>query len=836
MGTKTNLRALRKSLPVILSVIILLSIMLIPVSITYADTDFEPRRIRIDNNNQFVVGHENDPQRIWINGVNTPWDSWDDFGGNFRPEFWDNHFRVLRENGVNSSRVWISGRNNHDAIQITTNGTITGTTSLFWEHLDEFFEIAKRHEIYIMATLISFDHFETYDGDWSWMGRPHPHESWRRMIQTEQSINSFVEHYTLPFVLRYRDNPFLWSIDIVNEPDWAYERAHIAASWEDFSHFIARNAAAIRENSDILVTVGMAFSKYNSVYLEGNVISDDALQAQYNNPNAVLDFWSPHYYDWVGEWFGVPFNRTPHGQLHQNGWGLCPSKPALIGETNERQGGGGTLIGFQRWGGTGTPFTPSGATFNLSQAYTYAFNHGWQGVMAWTSNGVDGYGTIDPVLGMDANVATATNHFYSLQPELVFPVIDNIFVTCPDCNLHEDDCTCLVACVECGFSDCICSFPTTFVLIFAEVSPCAECGVLKLWKVTQLNQTDNFGNTIATNERRVAKRSADGELLGAICSSAHSFSQASSDSVPANVLEVNRFTEESDEAGPMSAVLSASADRTGSIIERTISSSWLYHYFLEMTPPSDGNTYVFNLTSGSGFNWSTPPGGPILTIPSNAVINANYSFHINNTGAPAGSILTVRNYGTIVFSGIQSSLNPLAILDNRGQIVMSGEVFLIQDGANPAGSILNNSGSIIVESGSQLINHRTINNTGTITGGGQFTNTGNFNCDCTNISCLICDNSCNGCDDCDCPICDNSCDDCDCPVCDNSCDDCDCPVCDNSCDDCDCPVCDNSCDDCDCPICDNSCDDCDCPICDNSCADCDCPICDNSCADCDCPI
>ena len=368
-----------------------------PVITSIHSTTVYPWRIRIDGN-YFVVGDDN-PQRIWINGVNTPWNHWNDFSGNnFDYEWWDRHFAALRANGVNASRVWISCTNNYGRgnqhgqvpiFDIDENGMISGISERHWEHLDSFFGIAERHGIYIMATLLSFDHFRYNE----WHNRD-PYR-WRKMLQSEETINAFIEHYTIPFVERYRDNPFLWSIDLMNEPDWVYEE-HGHILWEDISLFFARNTAAIRQNSDILVTVGMAFSKYNSDYLnegyEGNKISDAFLQSLYNNPYAALDFWSPHYYDWVGQWFGHPFTSSPFGQRSAGGWGLCPSKPALIGETS----------------GHGT------AGFTLIEDYINAFNNGWQGVMAWTSNGVDDHGNFEDII-------LATNYFATLHPGLVFP-------------------------------------------------------------------------------------------------------------------------------------------------------------------------------------------------------------------------------------------------------------------------------------------------------------------------------------------------------------------------------------------------------------------------------
>jgi hypothetical protein len=353
----------------------------------------ESYRISIKDN-RFVV---NGNLPLWINGTNTPWDRWDDFGGGYDENFWNEHFAALVENGVNASRVWISCRNNFDVIKIGEDGMITGVGDKFWTDLDSFFEIAERHGIYIMATLLSFDHFKEYTGDWGWMGRPHPHEAWRLMLQSEETINSFIEHYTIPFVERYRDNPFLWSIDLMNEPDWVHENRDCGRmKWEDISHFFARNAAVINELApEILVTVGMAFPKYNADGrgYDGNKVSDEFLQGLYNNPNAYLDFWSPHFYDWVNEWFGHPFTSKPYGSRRDGGWGLCDSKPAIIAETSAHGSEGFTLI----------------------EDYVNAFNNGWQGVMGWTSNGVDNHGSFEEQV-------TAARHMYELYPELIFPL------------------------------------------------------------------------------------------------------------------------------------------------------------------------------------------------------------------------------------------------------------------------------------------------------------------------------------------------------------------------------------------------------------------------------
>jgi endoglucanase len=129
----------------------------------------------------------------------------------------------------------------------------------------------------------------------------------------------------------------------------------------------------------------------------------------------------------VGQWFGHPFTRSPFGDVNSGtGWGLCPSKPALIGET----GANGTIArSATRSAATNWEFPElvPRQTFTLAQDYENAFNNGWQGVMGWTSNRVDNYGTpIGPnPTGslMLTEVSAASNAFRNARPHLVFPNI-----------------------------------------------------------------------------------------------------------------------------------------------------------------------------------------------------------------------------------------------------------------------------------------------------------------------------------------------------------------------------------------------------------------------------
>ena len=185
---------------------------------------------------QFMAG----TNRLWINGVNTPWHRWNDFGGQFDPDWWDQHLEQLHQSSINATRVWISC-NGETGININSEGYVSGCTAAFWRHLDTLFRLARQRQVYIKATLISFDHFSN----------SHRHHlDWRRMLTDSGKIDSMVTNYVVPFVVRYRDNPWLWCIDLCNEPDWIYENDRCGKiPWEWFQTYVAKAAAAIHANS-----------------------------------------------------------------------------------------------------------------------------------------------------------------------------------------------------------------------------------------------------------------------------------------------------------------------------------------------------------------------------------------------------------------------------------------------------------------------------------------------------------------------------------------------------------------------------------------------------------
>lgn len=331
------------------------------------------RRVTVEGTSFKVEGKE-----LWFNGVNTPWDNWNDFGGEYDAQFWDEHFAQLHDKGINASRVWISC-NGEVGVKIKEGGSVTGLKDKMWEDLDSFFQIAKKHEIYIMATLMSFDHCKDSNSK---------HQRWRTMLQSEEMSQTYVDNYVIPFVKRYDDNDYLFSVDLCNEPDWIVENPECGQlQWQDLSRFFAQCAVGVHQNSDVLVTVGMGMVKYNSDNYSGNYVSDKVLKG-FAGEDAFLDYYSPHFYEWqVANW-GNAFEKSPKD------FGMPVDRPVVLGECPAE--------GLKN------------AKKPLTQCTDSAYSKGWQGVFAWTSNGVDDCGGFD-------QVSASAEQMYQKIPELIFP-------------------------------------------------------------------------------------------------------------------------------------------------------------------------------------------------------------------------------------------------------------------------------------------------------------------------------------------------------------------------------------------------------------------------------
>ncbi len=354
-------------------------------AVEFKTTTDGSKRIKV-NGTDFEVGGK----RLWVNGANAPWIKWNDFGGSFSFMEWNDHFRELHENGINCARVWISC-NGEVGMDIDDEGHFKGATEQHWKDLAELFSIAEANQVYIMATVQSFDH---YKDDENVDDSQEKFAAWRELITDGSKTDAYINNYIIPLVEKFGSSDYFWSVDLCNEPDWVYENSECGKlDWVDLSSYYAKAAAAIHEHSDVLVTVGMGMPKYNSDKINGNKISNEYLSSlipdgsDYNKDKAFVDFYSTHWYPWEeGSGMGNPFKQSPEE------FGLDTDRPTVIGEC---------------------PGTPQKMT--LQEEYESAYSLGYDGVMAWKTSGQDdGNGLLD-------DIAPATKEIMQAHKDEVFP-------------------------------------------------------------------------------------------------------------------------------------------------------------------------------------------------------------------------------------------------------------------------------------------------------------------------------------------------------------------------------------------------------------------------------
>ncbi|MBQ8175486.1 MAG: cellulase family glycosylhydrolase, partial [Oscillospiraceae bacterium] len=298
-----------------------------------------------------------------------------------QPEFWESHFADLHAIGVNAVRIWVNC-DSMVSIKLKPSGQVREVVEKHWTDVDKLFEIAEKNQIYLMPTLLSFDHCK--NGQYV--------DRWRAVITDDTAMQSYIDSYVKPFAERYGSNPYLLGIDLMNEPDWVIENAECGRlPKENLSKFFAKCTAAIHEtNPDALVTVGMGMVKYNSdnpKYM-GNVVSDEVMKS-YAGDNACLDFYSVHYYNWMKSHMGCPFDMSP------TDFGLDGTKPSFLGE-----------------------FSP-GPDQTYEYAYENTLANGWNGAMLWCSNnGAEHADSWD-------KFEVATKKVESLYPDKVYPLGKN---------------------------------------------------------------------------------------------------------------------------------------------------------------------------------------------------------------------------------------------------------------------------------------------------------------------------------------------------------------------------------------------------------------------------
>ena len=313
----------------------------------------------------------------FINGVNIPWNQYaSDFGtnylhGNLYDSTWfETAFTKFQTYGINCARVWIHNDGNTSPTIDTTTGYVTGLDPVVLASMDDMFKRALRHHVMIIPSLWSFN---MTNNDYALGANGGMHAD---LIQDTLKTRSYITNALIPLVQHFANQCNLLAWEIINEPEWSMnvpsggtQTQVVAAS--DMQCLVGMCAEAIHKNSTKMVTVGSATLRYNSDEFSvsspcyGNYWKDAAIQSAYNKPQAFLDFYEVHYYDWMNS--VISFDPYKSG-CQASFWEL--DKPTLIGESQ----------------GNSTKHSPTTMLYN-------AFTGNYAGVLFWSYNaGADSMG------------------------------------------------------------------------------------------------------------------------------------------------------------------------------------------------------------------------------------------------------------------------------------------------------------------------------------------------------------------------------------------------------------------------------------------------------------
>ena len=311
----------------------------------------------------------------YINGINVPWNAFGtdagthyEWGPLYDRDFFSTFFQECKTYGVNCVRWWVhcDGRSTPE---FDENGFVTGLDDNFLSDMEALLSIAAENNVMVMPCLWSFDMTKDFTADAGKYAGMHAD-----LIQDTNKTRSYINNALIPMVQKFANTCNLFAWEIINEPEWSIDGPGTTVqkvSATEMARFCAMIAEAIHLHSDKMVTVGSACLKWHSSKqppAEAHYWSDSFLKAAYNKPEAYLDFYQIHYYDWMfnPDWGYDPFQSGKSAEF----WEL--DKPTIIGESPGMEG-----------------------KYTVEQMVNNAYQNGYAGIMPWSYYANDGHGTWD---------------------------------------------------------------------------------------------------------------------------------------------------------------------------------------------------------------------------------------------------------------------------------------------------------------------------------------------------------------------------------------------------------------------------------------------------------
>lgn len=267
----------------------------------------------------------------YINGVNLPWNNFgwdfghhDRWGNGFNTTWFDDAFRELSDNGVNSVRIWVhcDGRASPN---FDSEGYVTGLDNNFLADLEQMLDLAEAHQLMVILTLWSHDMLEDDTNIAGAFAGLH-----NDLIQNPLKTESYLQNALIPIVEGLKDHCNILAWEIINEPEWGMNVKHggktkQVVSKTQMQYFVGKCVQTIREHSDQNITIGSAQTVGNDNGQHTNYWHEREFQKLgFDCHQVYFDFYSVHFYNWMGR-SDSPFTQNA------DTWQL--GRPILIAET-----------------------------------------------------------------------------------------------------------------------------------------------------------------------------------------------------------------------------------------------------------------------------------------------------------------------------------------------------------------------------------------------------------------------------------------------------------------------------------------------------------------------
>ncbi len=316
-------------------------------------------------------------QELFLNGVNL---AWINFARDLS-EFDEVRFVAALDEVVaahgNTLRWWLH-TNGVSSPLYGEDGRVTGLGEHDIENLQRAAALAYERGVLLMPTLWSHDLLnEQGDVPTAWN---------KLLIEDEDYTQAYIDNALVPLVSALAGHPGIVAWEIFNEPEgttrqfgWTDQRT----TMEAIQAFVNRLAGAIhRADPEALVTNG-SWNLQVLTDVDGmtNYYRDDRLIAAGGDAAGTLDFYSVHYYPEYFDERTSPFhNPVTHWEL---------DKPLVIGEFPAK-----ALMNL------GMGYQPRTRLRNSIESYTYLYENGYAGALAWRFYSSPHGGMLDAMPGI----------------------------------------------------------------------------------------------------------------------------------------------------------------------------------------------------------------------------------------------------------------------------------------------------------------------------------------------------------------------------------------------------------------------------------------------------